>query len=568
LTLALASAWSPPPAGALPQVPASGRASVSSAEAQGNGDSTITDLSPDGRFVVFSSLSSNLVSGDGNGDLDVFVRDRILGTTERISVSSGEVGGNGASASGAISDDGNLVAFASEADNLVTGDTQGHQDVFLRDRAAGTTTRVGVANGEPAPPNADAFSPLISGDGGRVAFTSEADNLVADDENGEADVFVRDLGDGTTVRASVSSSEVESDFESVGSALNQTGSVVLFQTEADDLIGANDTNDVSDVYARRVDAGTTFRVSVGVDGVQGDGPSFVGRVDDAGSRFTFESEAGNLVGDDGAGQRDVFFRSIVSGGTTSRVSEAAEGGSAHGDSSSAFLNGAGTEVAFESDANDLVAGDATDTTPDVFVHDLVQGSTRLVSRRSGIASNGPSGVGVLADNGIVAFVSGASNLVPGDTNGKFDVFVAGEVCDGQVATVDLGRHAVPTAGPDVIIGSTEGDTVNGLGGNDRFCGLSGNDSFTGGLGADRAFGGPGNDTLNGQDGADRLVGNAGADKLFGGNQPDALFGSEGPDKLDAGAGNDQLDGGAGGDTCNGRAGTDRAAACEVRAGIP
>src|SRR5690606_28138912 len=112
--------------------------------------------------------------------------------------------------------------------------------------------------------NGQSFGADISDDGTRVAFTSEADNLVPGDTNDESDVFLRDLAAGTTQRVSVRNNGEQSSFSSVTSDLDQDGSVVVFQTTADDLIGTNDTNGVADVYARNLATGRTIRVSVGV----------------------------------------------------------------------------------------------------------------------------------------------------------------------------------------------------------------------------------------------------------------------------------------------------------------
>ena len=118
--------------------------SVDSGGAQGNSVSGDPSISTDGRYVAFDSLASNLVLGDTNGLEDVFVRDRLTGTTERVSISTGGTEGNGFSAIPSISADGRYVAFESVASNLVPGDTNGTRDVFVRDRQTGTTQRVSI----------------------------------------------------------------------------------------------------------------------------------------------------------------------------------------------------------------------------------------------------------------------------------------------------------------------------------------------------------------------------------------------------------------------------------------
>ena len=219
-----------------------------------NGMSTDPAINLGGRFVAFSSTASNLVTGDTNGKQDVFVRDRNTGTTERVSVSSAEKQGDGDSAWAAISADGRFVAFHSYAADLVAGDTNHDADVFVRDRTTGTTTRVSVTStGRQA--NTGSGSPLdISADGRFVAFDSEATNLVARDTNGARDVFVRDRTTGTTERISVIGSGAQWDTGSYVGAISADGRIVTFYGGG--------------VFARDRKTGTTGRVSVGRGGRQ------------------------------------------------------------------------------------------------------------------------------------------------------------------------------------------------------------------------------------------------------------------------------------------------------------
>jgi len=178
--------------------------SVTDSSTQGNGDSDLADVSSDGRYVVFSSDATNLVTGDTNGQTDVFVRDRQTSTTKRLSLSTSGVQGNNWSYAPAISSDGRFVAFGSAASDLVASDTNGKTDVFVRDRDTdvdGTfdepnevsTIRVSVSTSDYRPEgNGYSADAAISGDGNQVAFWSVASNLVADDHNGVDDVFVYD----------------------------------------------------------------------------------------------------------------------------------------------------------------------------------------------------------------------------------------------------------------------------------------------------------------------------------------------------------------------------------------
>ena len=180
------------------------RVSLDSAGIEGNGFSGYPTISADARFVAFSSDASNLVPGDTNLAPDIFVRDRQTGTTERVSVDSVGSQATGSSFEPAISADGRFVAFGSIASNLVPADTNGTRDIFVHDRQTGATERANVDSaGNEA--NAAAFLPTISGDGRFVAFSSDAGNLVPGDTNPASDVFVRDRQTGTTERASLDS---------------------------------------------------------------------------------------------------------------------------------------------------------------------------------------------------------------------------------------------------------------------------------------------------------------------------------------------------------------------------
>jgi cysteine-rich repeat protein len=169
------------------------RASVATDGSEGNGEAGYErcSISADGRYVAFSSTASNLVPGDTNLDADVFVRDRVLGTTERVSVATTGGSANVGSTSPAISSDGRFVAFSSSASNLVPGDTNLTWDVFVRDRLLDITERVSVA-GDGQEADLDSWGPFsISADGKLVAFSSSATNLVAGDTNGGRDLFIR-----------------------------------------------------------------------------------------------------------------------------------------------------------------------------------------------------------------------------------------------------------------------------------------------------------------------------------------------------------------------------------------
>jgi len=401
------------------------RVSIGSDETQGDGGLGAPAMSPNGRFVVFTEFGASFGDGDTNNTWDVFVRDRTLATTSRVSVSSSERLGNDRSAYGVVSADGRYVAFISWASNLVRGDTNRSADVFVRDRTLGTTRRVSVSSGERQGNNdsTTGFPASISADGRFVAFASEASNLVRGDTNRALDVFVRDLRQGITRRMSVNSNERQGNAASVEPVLSADGKRVLFLSSGSNLV-SGDTNRSADVFMRYRPNGTTHRISVSNSDAQGNGDSGGGvAVSPDGLYVAFSSGASNMVSSDTNAVTDVFVRDRI-GGTTQRVSVNSDGVQGDDPSRGASISADGQSVAFDSFATNLVDGD-TNSQSDVFVRDRVAGTTYRASVSSDgtqgdFDSGGPS---ISGDGSQVAFESFARNLVPGDTNGGDDAFV-------------------------------------------------------------------------------------------------------------------------------------------------
>lgn len=226
------------------------RISVDGTGATGNFPSTRAAISADGRYVAFQSEATNLVAGDGNGAIDVFVRDRMQGTLVRASVGGSGAGteGNGPSNTPALSADGRYVAFTSAATNLVTGDTNGHADVFVRDLQSGSTV-LASAPGPGGQASADSVGPAISGDGRFVVFLSSAPLLASTGSNGVAQVYRRDLVQGVLTMISVSGGGAAGAGASSAAAVSGDGTAVVFSSAAPNLVGTDGNGNTPDVFA-------------------------------------------------------------------------------------------------------------------------------------------------------------------------------------------------------------------------------------------------------------------------------------------------------------------------------
>jgi len=434
------------------------RVSVGTGGGQGNDPSYMPALSADSRFVAFDSTASNLIGGDTNGAGDVFVHDRLTGTTSRISVATGGAQGNNLSTSPALSADGRVVAFHSYANNFVTGDSNGESDVFVHDRLTATTTRVSVATGG-TEGNGGSYEPALSADGRFVAFSSRASNLVTGDTNSSWDAFVHDRLTGTTTRVSIATSgaQVNHSYCDIGCAplrpaISADGRVVAFHSHANNLV-TGDTNDASDVFVHDRLTTTTTRVSVATGGPQGNGDSYDVTVSADGRFVAFDSWASNLAAGDTNDMWDAFVHDRQTG-TTTRLTVATGGAQVNNHTCNDFqcdafatISADGRFVAFDSGANNLVTGDTNGAT-DVFVHDrLTTTTTRVSVTTGGLQGNGASYyVTVGADGRFVAFSSLANNFVAGDTNGAADVFVHDRGVSGP-ATVLLVSANVQNAQP-------------------------------------------------------------------------------------------------------------------------
>ena len=432
---------------ALSQTPATTRIDHGPGGVQTNLPSSAPKITGDGRFIVYESAATNLVPGDTNFNADIFLYDSHLGTTVRASVDSTGAEANGNSELPGISSDGRFVVFQSLASNLVTGDTNAAIDIFVRDMAAGTTTRISVDTAG-TQSNGDSYRPRISGDGRFVVFESMASNLVAGDVNGVRDVFMRDLITGATTLISVDSSGVQGNGPSENASISTDGRFVAFESHASNLV-PNDTNAAWDVFLHDNATGTTTRISLSTTGTQGDQDSANAAISPSGRLVGFCSIATNLVDGDTNGVYDVFVRDLIAGKTT-RISVDSHGQQANDGSFDPAISGDDRFVAFDSSATNLVDGD-TNGWPDVFVKNLVTNETSRVSvSTSGVQSGSQSGTPAISDDGRLIPFYCYANLVPDDTNGVTDIYVRDQSATGATSLCDPGVAGVmvcPCANP-------------------------------------------------------------------------------------------------------------------------
>lgn len=290
------------------QTSTTSRVSLASDGSQANNasDGEIT-LSADGRYIAFSSEASNLVAGDSNAAGDVFVRDTLNGTTSRVSVASGGTQSDGSSVRPQISSDGRYIAFESIATNLVPGDSNGASDIFVHDTQSGITSQISVAS-DATPGNLSSTLPSMSANGRYVIFKSQANNLVAGDSNGRDDIFIRDTQAGTTGRVSVAPDGSQLALESNFGVISPDGRYGAFYSFATNLV-PNDTNGKADLFVRDLQSGATARINIATDGTSSEDGFALPYMSFSGDgRYVgFASPSTNLVLNDTNGVNDAFL---------------------------------------------------------------------------------------------------------------------------------------------------------------------------------------------------------------------------------------------------------------------
>jgi Tol biopolymer transport system component len=368
-------------------------------------------LSTTGRVIAFDTTATNLGIPDLNGGVrDVFVSDLVNGERRLVSAPSATLAADGPSSGPVISRDGQRVVFVSEATNLAAADTNGVSDVFYRD-GRGPIERVSVGLGGSAPNRASA-QPDVSADGRFVVFTSAATNLVPNDTNGQPDVFMRDLTAGYTARISISSTGAQGNAPSDTPAISANARVVSFASRASNLV-RRDTNRVGDVFVRVPGSRRTERVSVSSRGRQQNRAvvapfTQISDVSRDGQIVVFESDATNLVRPDTNRHTDVFRHDRRTKRTT-LISVDSLGFQGNNDSFAPTITPSGRFVSFQSFSTNLARGGGP--REDIFLRDLLRGTTSVVNVPANGGTRAPELVAQLlqrpsiSNNGTIAAFS-------------------------------------------------------------------------------------------------------------------------------------------------------------------
>jgi dipeptidyl aminopeptidase/acylaminoacyl peptidase len=400
------------------------RVSVANVGLQANADSFASRqaISQNGRYIAFQSLADDIDLTDHNNVFDVFVHDQWQKQTQRISVSNlGE--GNSNSIQAVISDNGRMVAFTSYASNLSENDTNGVADIFLYDRFTGLLTNITQI--------ADAASsnPMLSADGQRLVFESNATNLVAGDINAVSDIFIYDVATAQISRISTDSVGVEANNASYKPSISNDGSRIVFQSLATNLV-LNDSNEKANIIFVDLNSGERRMLSVGENGAPANNHSYAPMISGSGLHVAFDTDASNLFADDNNGFSDIVFYDLTNN-QLARMSFGLDGAPNY-NTVLPSISDSGLYINYESAASNLVEND-DNTIVDVFRVNRSNGErTKLSIASNAVAANFSTfeiGTSIASEQCFSSFSSPATNLVDEDSNKSFDVFLHTEVLD-------------------------------------------------------------------------------------------------------------------------------------------
>lgn len=333
---------------------------------QADGDSTANGVSADGRWILLTSQASDLSqAGDQNNTTDVFVYDQSEGEMRLVSMSPQGVAANGSSFGRDISPDGRYVVYSSEASDLTDEDTNEAWDVFVWDRESGLSERISMGPGDQQRNVQPGVHAHISDDGRYVSYHSLSDQLTPASENGVFDIFVTDRERSSTTLLSSTFTGALVDGNAFVLGMSGDGRYLSSYASASNWV-EGDTNGLQDVFLIDRTAGTTKRINLGPDGQQADSESSSAVLSSDGRFLSFASAATNLVEGDDNQMDDSFVYDQVADQIRA-MSRSATGEFGSGPSQAAQFSSSGTCYVFASKASNLSLNSSTDEVVDLFV---------------------------------------------------------------------------------------------------------------------------------------------------------------------------------------------------------
>jgi Tol biopolymer transport system component len=379
-------------------------------------------ITADGSKVAFRSTAENLVPGDTNGVEDIFIKDIDTGSIIMASSTSDGEPADGASQEPAISADGNFITFVSVATNLAPGASGGSMQAFVKNLLTGEVM-LASASSQGVEGDDSSEKTVISADGRFVAFSSNASNLVPGDTNGTLDVFLRDIASGSLIRVSEGPQGQEGNGPSgynYGPSISADGRYVAFGSGASDLL-PSDPDDVQDIFVKDVQSGDLKLASVTQEGVKGNDLSLGPSISANGDRVVFRTFATNFSPVDGQRQSDVYLKDLANGSLT-LVSTDENGNRIDMGGYDQSIAGDGMSAAFVVNTSTLGIPVPRDS---VYRKDFSDGSLDLVSAESsGTPGNGGSISPSLSSDGLsIAYESQSTNLTGSGSPDIYNIFL-------------------------------------------------------------------------------------------------------------------------------------------------